>query len=96
MALGPEHVCSRTNAARAVRYIGVTNNVWRRLGQHFQNRGTPATFAGRYFCYNLVYVEQYPDITAAIAREKELKGWTRAKKNALIAMVNPGWEFLVP
>jgi len=40
------------------------------------------------------YREQFADIKAAISREKELKGWTRAKKEALIATVNPGWEFL--
>ena len=47
-----------TNPARAVLYIGVTNNMQQRLAQHFQNRGNPETFAGKYFCYNLVYVEQ--------------------------------------
>ena len=85
-----------TNPARTVLYIGVTNNVRHRLAQHFQNRGTPETFAGKYFCYSLIYIEQYADIATAITREKELKGWTRAKKNALIATVNPNWDFLVP
>ncbi|WP_317196897.1 GIY-YIG nuclease family protein [Hymenobacter properus] len=65
-----------------------------RLAQHFQNRGTPETFAGKYFCHNLIHAEQYADIDAAIAREKELKGWTRAKKEALIASLNPNREFL--
>jgi len=85
-----------TNPARTVLYIGVTNSVQQRTAQHFQNRGLAENFAGKYFCYNLLYVEKYGDIKAAIGREKELKGWTRAKKEALIATVNPNWEFLLP
>jgi putative endonuclease len=91
----PYYTYITTNPARAALYIGVTNNLPQRLAQHFQNRGTPETFAGRYFCYNLVYVEHYADISAAIAREKELKGWTRARKETLIATLNPGWDFLI-
>jgi putative endonuclease len=83
-----------TNPARAVLYIGVTNDLARRLAQHYENRGNSETFAGRYFCYNLLYTEQFTDIKAAISREKELKGWTRAKKDLLIATVNPNWDFL--
>ena len=83
-----------TNSAKAVLYIGVTGNLARRLAQHYDNRGNNETFAGRYFCYHLLYAEQFADIKAAIAREKELKGWTRAKKDALIATVNPEWDFL--
>jgi len=90
------YVYITTNPSRTVLYIGVTNNLQQRLGQHHHNRGADETFAGKYFCYNLVYVEQYGDINAVIAREKELKGWTRAKKNALIVSVNAGWEFLTP
>jgi putative endonuclease len=84
-----------TNPARNVLYIGVTNNLVTRLGQHYANRGNAQTFAGRYFCYHLLYFEEYPSNAAAIAREKELKCWTRAKKEALIATQNPVWEFLV-
>jgi putative endonuclease len=84
-----------TNPAKAVLYIGVTNSLPRRLGQHYENRGNNDTFAGRYFCYNLLYYEQFTDIKAAISREKELKGWTRAKKDALIATMNPAWDFLM-
>jgi putative endonuclease len=83
-----------TNPAKAVLYIGVTNDLARRLGQHYENRGSKETFAGRYFCYNLLYFEQFTDIKAAISREKELKGWTRAKKDALIGTVNLNWDFL--
>ena len=83
-----------TNPAKTVPYIGVTGNLARRLAQHYDNRGHNETFAGRYFCYHLLYAEQFADIPSAIAREKELKGWTRAKKDALIATVNPERDFL--
>jgi putative endonuclease len=89
------YVYITTNPAKTVLYIGVTNSLPRRLGQHYENRGNNNTFAGRYFCYNLLYYEQFTDIKAAISREKELKGWTRAKKSALIATMNPDWDFLV-
>ncbi|MGI4821450.1 MAG: GIY-YIG nuclease family protein [Janthinobacterium lividum] len=88
------YVYITTNPAKSVLYIGVTNSLSRRLGQHYENRGNNDTFAGRYFCYNLLYYEQFADIKAAISREKELKGWTRAKKDALIATMNPAWDFL--
>lgn len=89
------YVYITTNPARNVLYIGITNNLDARMGQHYENRGTPQTFAGRYYCYHLIYLEEYPSSAAAIAREKELKGWTRAKKEALITAQNPKWEFLV-
>jgi putative endonuclease len=90
----PYYVYITTNPGKSVLYIGVTNNLADRKAQHYANRGSTQTFAGRYFCYNLVHVEEYPDSIAAIAREKELKGWTRAKKDALIANNNPHWLFL--
>ena len=85
----PYYVYITTNPAKTVLYIGITNNLTDRMAQHYANRGATSTFAGRYFCYNLVHVEEYPNINAAIAREKEVKGWTRAKKDALIAIDNP-------
>jgi putative endonuclease len=88
------YVYITTNPAKAVLYIGVTNDLVRRLAQHYENRGNNETFAGQYFCYNLLYTEQFADIKAAISREKELKGWTRAKKDSLIATVNPNWDSL--
>ncbi|MDF7812605.1 GIY-YIG nuclease family protein [Hymenobacter sp. YC55] len=91
----PYYVYITTNPARTVLYIGITNNLVDRIAQHYENRGTPQTFAGCYFCYNLIHFEEYTDSLAAIAREKELKGWTRAKKENLIAIQNPGWEFLI-
>ncbi|MDU0372636.1 GIY-YIG nuclease family protein [Hymenobacter endophyticus] len=80
-----------TNPAKSTVYTGVTNDVRRRIEEHFENRGNPNTFAGRYFCYNLVYYEFFEHVDDAIAREKEIKGWTRAKKNTLIATRNSQW-----
>jgi putative endonuclease len=80
-----------TNPAKTTVYTGVTNDIRRRLQEHFDNRGNRDTFAGRYFCYNLVHYEFFEHIEDAIAREKEIKGWTRAKKDALIAGYNPQW-----
>ena len=85
------YVYLATNPAKRTVYTGVTNNIRRRLQEHFDNRGNPNTFAGRYFCYNLVHYEFFEHIEDAIAREKEIKGWTRAKKDALIAGNNPQW-----
>ena len=56
--------------------------------------GEKKTFAGKYNCYFVIYIEHFRYITQAISREKELKGWTRAKKVALISSVNPEWRFL--
>ncbi|GAA4374170.1 GIY-YIG nuclease family protein [Hymenobacter koreensis] len=90
------YVYITTNPAKTVLYIGVTNNLATRLAQHYENRGQAQTFAGRYFCYNLLYFEAHQNAMAAISREKELKGWTRTKKDALIDTLNPQREFLVP
>ena len=83
-----------TNATKNVLYTGVTNDLNRRLQEHFENRGEPGTFAGRYFCYYLVYYEHFSSIEDAIAREKQIKGWSRKKKNILIDSFNPGWKTL--
>lgn len=83
-----------TNARKTVLYTGVTNDLTVRLQQHYQKRGDNASFAGKYHCYNLLYFETFSGIEQAIAREKEIKGWTRAKKEILINGVNPKWRFL--
>ena len=83
-----------TNHTKSVLYIGVTNDIRRRLHEHFENRGNAETFAGRYHCYNLVYYERFSHIDHAISREKELKDWNRKKKEALINSINPEWNFL--
>ncbi|HEY0055020.1 MAG TPA: GIY-YIG nuclease family protein [Pedobacter sp.] len=62
--------------------------------QHFESRGKKQTFAGKYFCYNLIYWERFQYIEHAIEREKELKNWSRIKKETLINIFNPQWRFL--
>jgi len=84
-----------TNHAKTVLYIGVTNDIARRLNEHFENRGKPSTFAGRYHCYNLIYYERFSHIDHAIVREKELKDWNREKKEALISSLFPIGIFLM-
>ena len=81
-----------TNNGRTVLYIGVTNDLPRRLYEHSTCRGDVSKFTGRYQTDLLVYFEQLPDASQAIAREKALKGWSRAKKNALIQGFNPTWQ----
>ena len=84
--LPPGHVYilgSRTGTL----YIGVTSDLALRIGQH--KRGAFAGFAAKYGCNRLLYAEPFETITEAIAREKQLKGWTRSKKLLLIAKVNP-------
>jgi putative endonuclease len=70
-----------TNPERTVLYIGVTNNLELRLAEHYFNKREPKTFAGKYYCYNLIFFEEFQYVNDAIAREKELKGWSRSKKN---------------
>ena len=83
-----------TNPGKTVLYTGVTNDLRTRLAQHYANRGQSASFAGKYHCYHLLYWERFTSIDHAIEREKEIKGWVRRKKEALIASMNPKWEFL--
>ncbi len=75
-------------------YIGVTNNLRKRVTDH--RKLIPGTFTARYKITRLVYCEQFQYINNAIAREKELKRWTRAQKVALIEAANPTWEELMP
>ena len=84
-----------TNPKRTVLYTGVTNDLTRRLSEHLADvNGPKKTFAGRYFCYYLLYYEWYQYSQEAILREKEIKGWTRAKKESLINSFSPEWLFL--
>ena len=73
-------------------YIGVTNNLARRIEQH-KNK-LVAGFTARYGVDRLMYYEVYGDIRDAIEREKQLKGWTRKKKIALIEKENDRWHDL--
>jgi putative endonuclease len=79
-------VCSRTGTL----YTGMTNSIYRRALQH--KRGEIEGFTSKYGCDRLVYYESFDDVHQAIGREKQLKGWARAKKIALIKSKNPRWE----
>ncbi|MBW8201674.1 GIY-YIG nuclease family protein [Flagellimonas abyssi] len=93
--LSPYYVYVTTNEKKTVLYIGVTNNIQKRLSQHyFDSENAKKSFAGKYNCYYLVYYETFDSIESAIAREKELKKWRREKKDRLISSFNPNWEFL--
>ena len=77
-----------------VLYTGITNNLERRLREH--RLGEREGFTKRYRVHRLVCFECYRDVRAAIAREKQIKGWRREKKVALIEAANPTWEDLAP
>jgi len=76
-------------------YIGVTGDLLRRVYQH-KNNLDPDSFTAKYGVHKLVYFEQTTDVRAALEREKQLKGWRRSKKNALIETMNPQWKDLYP
>ncbi len=84
-----------SNPNRTTFYTGVTNNIHRRLLEHHDNRGKKETFAGRYYCYELVYYENYFTINEAIDREKELKDLSRVLKLELIKTMNPRLNKLI-
>ena len=71
-------------------YIGVTNNLERRVWEH--KTGMLQGFTKKYNVNRLVYYETSEDIQAAIQREKQLKGWLRIKKLALVESINPEWD----
>jgi putative endonuclease len=75
-----------------VLYIGVTNSLIHRVLEH--KNGLVEGFTKKYKCQKLVYYEETDDISAAIAREKQLKKWRREKKVKLIDTINPGWKDL--
>jgi putative endonuclease len=77
-------------------YIGITNNIQHRLWQHLTGDPTASAFARKYRINRLVHYEWFNDVTIAIAREKQLKRWNRAKKIWLIERQNPDWLDLAP
>ena len=80
------------SSQRRVLYIGITSHIERRVRQHKSH--TFGGFTARYNVTNLVYFERYGSVGKAIRREKELKGWRREKKVALIETENPKWRDL--
>ena len=86
------HVYILTNANHTTLYIGVTNDLYRRISEH--RAGKQPGFTQKYNLNKLVYFEHYQDVNAAIAREKQLKAGSRTKKIALIETENTEWRDL--
>ncbi|CAG1016361.1 hypothetical protein ANAEL_05581 [Anaerolineales bacterium] len=85
------YVYIMTNKSRTL-YTGVTNNLERRVHEH-KNK-LVAGFTRKYNITQLVYYEETNDVQVALAREKQIKGWLRTKKIALIETINPQWKDL--
>ena len=83
-----------TNKYNTALYIGVTNNLERRLAEH--RSGMIPGFKQKYNCHKLVYFETFSDVELAIAREKQLKKWSRSKKDWLIDTMNKDRTDLMP
>ena len=83
-----------TNYTKSVLYTGVTNNLEQRITEHYLNRNDDKTFTGKYKVFYVLYYESHQYVENAIAREKEIKGWRREKKIALIKSFNDKMEFL--
>jgi putative endonuclease len=90
--IGRYYVYLLTNWNNKVMYVGVTNDLERRTYEH-RNKLVKG-FTEKYNVNKLVYFEEAQDITAAIAREKEIKKWRREKKNQLVNCMNPTWKDL--
>ncbi|MBO4605101.1 MAG: GIY-YIG nuclease family protein [Bacteroidales bacterium] len=83
-----------SNKTNSTLYIGVTDNLERRLQEH--RSGSIPGFTQKYNCHKLVYYEEYSDINQAIDREKQLKKWSREKKEWLIDQMNKDRNDLMP
>jgi len=83
-----------TNDERKVLYTGITNDLDRRLTEHYFGTDQKDSFTYRYKCFYLLWFERYQYVNHAIEREKEIKGWKRDKKIKLIETENPNWIFL--
>ena len=95
MQKGNYYVYITTNPGKTVLYTGVTNDLSRRLLEHYNNRGSKKNFAAKYYCYKLLNYENFTEINQAIYREKDIKNLSRKKKEELIGNNNPKWNFLV-
>ena len=78
------------SATNAVIYVGVTNDLIRRVHEH-KGHINPDSFTARYRVDRLVFYEGHGSIEAAISREKQIKSWNRRRKDALVSTLNPGW-----
>ncbi len=91
------YVYITTNKNKTVLYTGFTGRLQTRVSQHETLQTSPQpnkAFTWKYNACHVIYYEHFHDVNAAIAREKQIKGWSRAKKIALIESVNPEWRFL--
>ncbi len=88
------HVYILSNQYNNALYIGVTNNLARRVREHKDGAGTQTSFTKKYKINKLVYLEEYSDIRDAIVREKQLKGGSRKQKLELVNQSNPEWKDL--
>ena len=87
------YVYIMASATNVTIYTGVTSNLPQRVYEH-KNHLDPDSFTAKYNVHKLVYYECTTDVKAALEREKQIKGWRRAKKNALVETMNPNWEDL--
>ena len=83
------------NATNVAIYTGVTNDLMRRVYEH-KHKADPKSFTAKYEIHKLVYYETTNDVYSALTREKQIKGLSRAKKNALVDAFNPLWKDLYP
>ena len=83
------------NATNTTVYTGVTSDLPRRMDEHRQHL-FPQSFTAKYDVTKLVYYEQHEDIREAIGREKQIKSWSRRRKNELVESINPEWDDLFP
>jgi len=87
------YVYIMANVTNVAIYTGVTNDLIRRVHEH-KTDADPRGFTARYGVHKLVYFEETGDVYAAISREKQLKSWSRKRKNLLIESKNPDWHDL--
>lgn len=86
------YVYMMQSSSRRALYIGITSDIERRVWQH--KNGAFDGFSAEYKTHRLVYYERFVDVSNAIAREKQLKGWRRSKKEWLVSAMNPEWKDL--
>ena len=89
------YVYIMTNKYRNVLYTGMTNDLIRRVYEH-RNHLIKDSFTARYNVTRLVYFEMTEDVRSAIEREKQIKSWSRARKDALVETQNPTWDDQYP
>ncbi|WP_397447480.1 GIY-YIG nuclease family protein [Polaribacter sp. R77954] len=83
-----------TNKSKTVLYVGITNNLKERLYYHSNPEANSNHFSHKYNCKYVIYFEHYQNIDVAIDREKQIKKWSRKKKEFLIGTKNKEWKFL--